>query len=75
MNAVDIVRVYRYAGHSLCHGGCQRSGAEREGKSMMTITFAAVGTALAQFAEGAVLAASVYLVSRGVRNPLQNKKK
>lgn len=41
----------------------------------MTITFAAAGTALAQFAEGAVLAASVYLVGRGVRNPLQNKKK
>lgn len=71
---MDIVRVYRYAGHPLCHGGCQQSGAEREGKGM-TITFAAVGTALAQFAEGAVLAASVYLVSRGVRNPLQNKKK
>lgn len=41
----------------------------------MIITFATVGTALAQFAEGAVLAASVYLVSRGVRNPLSNKKK
>ncbi|MEY8230472.1 hypothetical protein AALA82_02455 [Oscillospiraceae bacterium 50-16] len=41
---------------------------------MMTITFAAVGTALAQFAEGAVLAASVYLVSRGVKNPLKTVK-
>lgn len=74
LNAVDIVRVYRYAGHSLRHGGCQQPGAEREGKGMMTITFAAVGTALAQFAEGAVLAASVYLVSRGVKNPLKTVK-
>lgn len=41
----------------------------------MTITFATLGTALASFAEGAILAASVYLVSRGVRNPLRNKKK
>lgn len=40
----------------------------------MTITFAVVGSALAQFTEGAILAASVYLVSRGVRNPLRNKK-
>lgn len=40
----------------------------------MTITFAVIGSALANFAEGAVLAASVYLVSRGVRNPLRNKK-
>ena len=41
----------------------------------MTIIFAAAGTALASFAEGAVLAASVYLVSRGVKNPLRNTKK
>ena len=71
---MDIIGLYRYAGHSLCHGGCQQSEAESEDKGMM-ITFATVGTALAQFAEGAVLAASVYLVGRGVRNPLQNKKK
>ena len=41
----------------------------------MTILFAAAGTQLACFAEGAILAASVYLVSQGVRNPLRNKKK
>ena len=41
----------------------------------MTILFAAAGTLLACFAEGAILAASVYLVSRGIRNPLRNKKK
>lgn len=40
----------------------------------MSILFALVGTPLAHFAEGAILAASVYLVSRGVKNPLKNKK-
>lgn len=41
----------------------------------MNILFAVVGTPLACFAEGAILAASVYLVSRGVKNPLKNRKK
>lgn len=41
----------------------------------MNIIFATVGSPLACFAEGAILAASVYLVSRGVKNPLRNKKK
>ena len=41
----------------------------------MNILFAVVGAPLACFAEGAVLAASVYLVSRGVKNPLKNRKK
>ena len=41
----------------------------------MPIIFAVVGTQLASFAEGAILAASVYLVSRGAKNPLKNKKK
>lgn len=41
----------------------------------MSIIFAAVGTPLAYFAEGAILGASVYLVSRGVKNPLHSKKK
>lgn len=41
----------------------------------MLISFAAAGTALANFAEGAILAASVYLVSRGVRNPLRNRRR
>ena len=47
----------------------------RKGCKSMIISFAAMGTALASFAEGAILAASVYLVSRGVRNPLRNRKK
>jgi len=41
----------------------------------MPIFFAVTGTVLASFAEGAILAASVYLVSRGVKNPLRNMKK
>ena len=41
---------------------------------ILPIVIAAAGTALANFAEGAILAASVYLVSRGVRNPLKTKK-
>lgn len=41
----------------------------------MPIIFALVSTPLANFAEGAILAASVYLVSRGVKNPLKNRKK
>jgi len=38
------------------------------------ILFAITGSALGCFAEGAILGASVYLVSRGVRNPLKNRK-
>lgn len=41
---------------------------------MMPIVFAITGSALGSFAEGAILGASVYLVSRGVRNPLKNKR-
>ena len=47
---------------------------KRKGGESMSILFALVGTPLASFAEGAILAASVYLVSRGVKNPLKNKK-
>lgn len=41
----------------------------------MAVLFALIGTPLAAFAEGAILGASVYLVSRGVKNPLKNMKK
>lgn len=41
----------------------------------MPFMFAVIGSPLARFAEGAILAASVYLVSRGAKNPLRNKKK
>lgn len=37
----------------------------------MPVFFAVLGTPLADFAEGAILAASVYLVSRGKRNTLK----
>ena len=40
----------------------------------MPVLFAITGSALGCFAEGAILGASVYLVSRGVRNPLKNHK-
>ncbi len=40
----------------------------------MTIAFAVAGTALASFAEGCILAASVYLVSRGRKNVLKQGK-
>lgn len=45
-----------------------------KGATTMPILFAVAGSALGCFAEGAILGASVYLVSRGVRNPLKNKK-
>ena len=40
----------------------------------MPIFFAILGTPLAHFAEGCILGASVYLVSRGKRNMLKNKR-
>lgn len=40
----------------------------------MPILFAITGSVLSSFAEGAILGASVYLVSRGVKNPLKNRK-
>ena len=40
----------------------------------MPILFAITGSALGSFAEGAILAASVYMVSRGKNNVLRNKK-
>lgn len=69
---MDIVRIYHDTGGALCHG--DRQLRERREQSM-TILFAVAGTPLACFAEGAILAASVYLVSRGVKNPLRLKKK
>ena len=46
-----------------------------KGVHTMPVFFATIGAPLAAFAEGALLAASVYLVSRGVKNPFRNKKK
>ena len=34
-----------------------------------------LATTIAKIAEGAVLAASVYLVNRGVRHPMRSRKK
>ncbi len=41
----------------------------------MPILFALVATPLAHFAEGAILGASVYLVSRGAKSTLRNRNK
>lgn len=35
----------------------------------------AIAASIAKIAEGGVLAASVYLVNRGVKGPLRNKKR
>ncbi len=74
MNAVDVVRVRSDINDSVRYGE-RNDRAEERGCAVMPVTFAIVGTALAKFAEGAILAASVYLVSRGVRNPLKNRRK
>lgn len=41
----------------------------------MPIFFALAATPLAHFAEGAILGASVYLVSRGAKSNLRNRNK
>ena len=68
---MDVIGLHCITGDSVSDGAFQYS----QGGKNVTILFAAAGTPLACFAEGAILAASVYLVSRGVRNPLRNKKK
>ena len=68
---MDVIGCHCITGDSVLDGAFQYS----QGGKNVTILFAAAGTPLACFAEGAILAASVYLVSRGVRNPLRNKKK
>lgn len=45
-----------------------------KGVFLLPIVFAVAATPLAHFMEGCVLGASVYLVSRGVKNPLRVKK-
>lgn len=71
---MDVVRVCSDINNSVPYG--ERNGGTQEGRcAVMPIPFAIIGTALAKFAEGAILAASVYLVSRGVRNPLKNRRK
>ena len=66
---MDIDRICSNARSSVRYG--ERG---RDGEKQMTLLLAAIGTQLAYFADGAILAASVYLVSRGVRNPLKNRK-
>lgn len=76
MNGVDVAGLCNYVVSIVHHGGCQSGRlTERRVYLMLPIIFAVAATPLANFAEGAILAASVYLVSRGVRNPIRNKKK
>ena len=58
---------------NVCAAGADHKAAGKEGRRM-PIIFAVLGTPLAHFAEGAILGATVYLVSRGKRNQLKNKK-
>ena len=71
-NGMDFCRVChnldRITGTRPCY--CDSVIKEEE---TMPILFAITGSALGCFAEGAILGASVYLVSRGVRNPLKNR--
>lgn len=46
----------------------------RKGENGMPIIIAAIATPLAHFAEGAILGASVYLVSRGAKSSLKTGK-
>lgn len=40
----------------------------------MPVLFTALGASLADFASGALLGATVYLTSRGVRNQIEDRK-
>lgn len=72
---MDICRVRFHIDSPACAGLCVGViNIFRLEVVILPIVIATAGTALANFAEGAILAASVYLVSRGVRNPLKTKK-
>ena len=75
---MDVTGVRHDFGGTVYHGECLSCWADRKaarkGIEKMPIIFAVLGTPLAHFAEGAILGATVYLVSRGKRNQLKNKK-
>lgn len=76
-----LLKIYEKGGEAYGMGGrwiCGNAGGfvsdrraglcvRREGARMSVLLTAAVSAPLMKFAEGAVLAASVYLVSRGVK--------
>ena len=78
---MDILWVCCDPERFVCLGGHKRhrlkSGTPtiRKGGNSMPIFFALAATPLAHFAEGAILAASVYLVSRGAKSSLKNRNK
>ncbi len=59
---------------ALCLLGVTASKIQRKGGNGMPIIIAAIATPLAHFAEGAILGASVYLVSRGAKSSLKTGK-
>lgn len=73
---MDSVRVCGVSGYSVPVGvlGVTASKIQREGGNGMPIIIAAIATPLAHFAEGAILGASVYLVSRGAKSNLKTGK-
>lgn len=71
---MDICRVCHNLDRITGTRPCYCDSVIKEEETMPTILFAITGSALGCFAEGAILGASVYLVSRGVRNPLKNRK-
>lgn len=72
---MDICRVRYNPDGTAGSGSRNRHQLKCNGRSLFVpILFAVAGSALGCFAEGAILGASVYLVSRGVRNPLKNRK-
>ncbi len=77
---MDTIWVCDNLGSALCFGSCHRlcvteQDAKKKGGKSMPIIFAVAATPLAHFAEGAILAASVYLVSRGAKSNIQDRKK
>lgn len=72
---MDFCRVCHNLDGTAGSGSRNRHKLNCNGRSLFVpILFAITGSALGCFAEGAILGASVYLVSRGVRNPLKNRK-
>lgn len=73
---MDAVWVCGFSGRAVSAGvlGVTASKIRRKGGNGMPIIIAAIATPLAHFAEGAILGASVYLVSRGAKSSLKTSK-
>ena len=75
-NEVVLYRICGNAGRVVCRRR-PYGGSGRWEVSAMPVIFAAavMESAFECFAAGSILAGSVYLVSRGVKNPLRGKRK